>query len=259
MDRNLQLAAALVIALVALGGNFFVLQTENSQINQNKSALSSQITGLQDSLGALQTTVNTLRNQLSQSQQAQSAQAQQISALQNNLQDVQSQMANVIKEFNSNRSSDLAFQVQIYSQLQGISTTLQTLTDRLNALTPQVPLSTLVVIGDSYSNTTNTFTLTVQNTLNITVYAQISAMLYGTTSLENCNGVAGSYISQVLTFSPMSVTVTQLSLASGLYNGCAGNPITSLNMYYMIPQSTAVSLTYTFNIVPGYNQTTPSP
>jgi hypothetical protein len=252
LDRNLQLAAALVIALVALGGNFFVLLTENSQIDQNKSALSSQITVLQDSLGALQTTVNTLRNQLSLSQQAQSAQAQQVSALQGNLQDVQSQLANVIKEFNSNRSSDLAFQGQIYSQLQGISTTLQTLTGKLNALTPQVPLSTLVVIGDTYNNATNTFTLNVQNTLNLTVYAQISAVLYGTSS-QDCNQVAGSYISQVLTFLPKSMTVTQLSLASGVYDGCASNPVTSLSLSYIAAQSTEVSLTYTFNIVPGYN------
>lgn len=256
MDRNLLWVVALMIALVALGGNFFVLQTENTQMDQDKSVLSSQITGLQNSLDALQTTATGLQNQLSKSQQVQSAQAQQISVLQSNLTDVRSQLANVIEEFNSNRSNDLAFQGQIYSQLEGISTTLQTLTDRLNVLTPQVPLSTLVVIGDSYGNATGTFTLNVQNTLNITVYAQISAVLYGTTSLENCNSVAGSYISQVYTFLPRSVTVTQLSLASGLYDGCAGNPITSLDMYYLVAQSTAVSLTYMFNIVPGYNQTT---
>jgi len=257
LDRNLPLAAALVIALVALGGNFFVLQTENTQMNQNNSALSSRITELQNSLDALQTTANTLRSQLSQSQQAQSAQAEQVSVLQSNLTDVRSQLADVIKEFNSNRSSDLVVQGRIYSQLQTISTTLQTLADRLNVLTPQVPVSTLVVIGDSYDSATHTFTLNVQNTLNMTVYAQISATLKGTTSLENCDGVAGSYISQTYTFPPKSVTVTQLDLASGLYNGCAGNPITSLSMYYMVSQSTAVSLIYMFNIVPVYNQTTP--
>lgn len=253
MDRNLLLASTLVIALIALGGNFFVLETANSRMDKNNSAMSSQITGLQDSLDALQVTVNTLQNQLSKAEQAQTTQAELVSSLQSNLTDVRSQLVSVIDEFNSNRSSDLAFQGQIYSQLQGISATLKTLTNRLNVLTPQVPLSTLVVIGDNYSRTTNTFTLKVQNTLNITVYAQISAVLYGNTSKENCNSVAGSYISQVYTFLPTSVTVTQLSLASGLYNGCAGNPITSLNMYYVVAQSTAVSITYTFEIVPGYN------
>ncbi len=223
-------------------------------MNQNSMTLSSRITELQNSLIALQTTATKLENQLNRSQQAQSTQTQQISVLESNLTNVQARLASVIKEFNSNMSNNLAFQGQIYSQLQGISTALKTLTDKLNALTPQVPLSTLVVIGDSYDSTTGTFTFSVQNTLNITVYAQISAVLYGTTSLENCNSVAGSYISQVYSFLPTSVTVTQLSLASGLYNGCAGNPITSLNMYYMVAQSTAVSMTYTFNIIPGFNQ-----
>jgi len=233
-----------VIAIVALGGNFFVLQTENSQMNRDNSTLSSQIKGLQNSLNALQTAVNALPNQFS-------AQAKDISTLQSNLQDAQSQLTNVAKEFDSNRSVDLSFQGWVYYQLRVMNTTLQTLTDRL--LSFQVPLSTLVVIGDTYNSANNTFTLSVRNTQNITVYAQISALLYGTTSAENCNGVAGSYISQMYTFLPMSVTVTKLVLSSGLYNGCANNPVTSLDMYYMAAQSTAVSQTYMFNIVPEYN------
>jgi hypothetical protein len=252
-SRTFQLAAVLIITLVALGGDIFVLQTENSQIDQNNSAVSSQITSLQGSLNALQTSIAKLQTQLTQSQGALSAQAQQVAAIKGSLGSVQSQLANVTNEFNSNRSSDLIFQGQIYSQLQTIDVTLKSLTDRLNALTPQVPISTLVVIGDNYSSATDTFNFKVQNMLNSTVYAQISAVLFGTTSAENCGGVAGSYISQMYKFPPESVTVTQLSLSSGLYNGCAGNPVTSLHMYYMVAQSTAVSLTYIFNIVPGYN------
>lgn len=252
MDKNLQLAAALVIALIALGGNFFVLsqvdqnnstltskitvlQTENSRINLNNSALASQIE-------SLQTKVNTLQNQLS-------AQSRQVSSLESNLQNAQSQLANATKEFNS--TLDLAFQGWVYYQLRVMNATLQTLTDKLLML--QVPLSTLVVIGDSYDNATNTLTLSVQNTLNVTVYAQINAVLYGTTSAEDCNGVAGSYVSQMYTFPRMNQTVTQLSLASGLYNGCAGNPITHLSLYYMVGHSAAVSQTYKFNLVPAYN------
>lgn len=246
MNKNLQLAAALVIAIVALGGNFFVLQTENSQMNQDNSALSSQIKGLQNSLDSLQATVNTLQDQSS-------AQAKQVSVLQSNLTSVRSQLANMIKEFNSNRSEGIAFQGWVHYELYVMNATLQTLAGKL--LTLQVPLSTLAIVGDSYSSANNTFTLNVRNTQNIVVYAQINAVLYGTTSAENCNGAAGSYVSQIYTFLPMSVTVTKLVLASGLYNGCAGNPITSLHLYYMAAQSTAVSLTYTFNIVPEYNHT----
>jgi hypothetical protein len=243
-NKNLQLAAALVIALVALGGNFFVLQMENSQMDKNNSALSSQINGLQNSINSLQTAMSTMGKQLS-------TQGKQISILQSNLTDIQSRLTNMTKEFNSNRSINLAFQGWVYYQLHIMNVTLQTLTGRLLAI--QVPLSTLVIVGDSYSSATNTFTFNVQNTLNLTVYAQINAVLYGTTSAENCNGAVGSYISNVYTFSPMSVTVTQLSLASGLYNGCAGNPVTNLDLYYMASQSIAVSMTYKFNIVPEYN------
>ncbi|MGD0397236.1 MAG: hypothetical protein ABSB26_10095, partial [Nitrososphaerales archaeon] len=64
-NKNLQLAAALVIALVALGGNFFVLQMENSQMDKNNSALSSQINGLQNSINSLQTAMSTMGKQLS--------------------------------------------------------------------------------------------------------------------------------------------------------------------------------------------------
>jgi hypothetical protein len=243
LDKNLQLAAVLVIAIVALGGNFFVLQTENSQIDKNNSALSSQITQLQNSLALLQAEMSTLGNQFS-------AQAKNVSVLQSNLTDIQSQLAKMNGEFNSNRSVDLAFQGWVYYQIRQMNSTLQTLIGRL--LTIQVPLSPLVIVGDTYSNATHTFTLNVKNTLNVTVYAQIDAVLYGTTDAENCNGAAGSYISQVYTFIPMSVTVTQLILGSGLYNGCAGNPITNLTLFYMAAQSTAVSVHYAFNIVPVY-------
>jgi len=253
VDKNLQLAAALVIALIALGGNFFVLETENSQVSQNNSALSSQISGLQNSINSLQSTINTLQGQLSQAQKAQSSQSQQITLLKENLTTLQTGLASIITDFNSNRSSNIVFEEAIYSQLAEINNSLRTLTDRLNVLTPQVPISTLVVIKDNYSSLTYTFAINVQNTLNVTVYAQINAVLYGTTTLENCNFVAGSYVSQVYTFPPNSVTVTHLNLAGGLYNGCAGNPVTSLQFYYMVAQDEAVSLTYTFNIVPGYN------
>jgi len=245
--------AALVIAIIALGGNFFVLATENSQISQNNSALSTQIAGLEKSLNSLQTAADTLQSQLSQSQQAQSAQSQQVSILKENLTNVQSELTDVASELSSNSSSGAAFQSYVYAQLAKISTSLQSLTDRLDALAPQVPLSTLVITGDNFSKTTDTFTFSVENTLDVTVYAQIDALLYGTTTRENCDFVAGTYISQMYTFQPDTATVTTLALASGLYNGCAGNPVSSLSLYYMVPPSTAVSLTYQFNVVPGYN------
>jgi len=253
MEMNRQMMAVLLIAIVALGGNFLVLFTENSQISHDNSNLSTQIMALQGSLASLVDTTNNLQSQLNHEQGIQSTQSQQITVLKGNLTDIQLRLTNIIGEFNSSRLSDLSFQSYIYSQLQTINITLQSLTNKLGVLTPQIPLSTLVIIGDNYSSASSAFTFYVRNTLDENVYAQISALLYGTTTLENCGGVAGTYVSQIYAFKPLSVTVYQLSLASGLYNGCAVNPVTSLTLYLAASQSVAVSPTYQFNIVPGYN------
>ena len=46
---------------------------------------------------------------------------------------------------------------------------------------------------------------------------------------------------------------TKLNLALGSYAGfCGSNSVISLNMNFVIPQSTPVSPTYTFIIVPNY-------
>ena len=255
MVTNRQFRAVLVIALVALGGNLFVFLQVSSQISSNNSSLSTQISTLQASLNDLQVTANNLQSELTSSQHAQSVQVQQISILQGNLTDVQSRLTSLIGELKSNVSSGLTFQNYVYSQLQTINATLQSLTNKLDVLTPEIPISTLVIIGDNYSSATSTFTFYVRNSLAEPVYAQINALLYGTTHLENCNFVAGSYVSQVYEFKPLSVTVNQLSLSSGLYNGCADNPVSTLTLYYMASQSLAVSPSYKFNIVPVYNYT----
>lgn len=238
--------AALVVALVALGGDFVVLLTENSQLDQNKASLSSQITVLQYAIGSLQ-------SQLSQSQQAQNSDALQISTLQSDLRNVQSQLDNVIAEFNSNMLSNLAFQDQTYTQLQGVSVSLSVLTAKLNALTPEAPNSILAIINHTYDNATGTFTFVVQNTRNFTVYAQMSVQMF--TDESDC-GLVGSYYSQVYAFPPESETVTQLSLASTLYEFtepvCLGGPVTRINLYYMVGQFSGVSPIYEFDVVPGY-------
>jgi uncharacterized protein YoxC len=254
LNRNLLIAVALVVAIIALGGNFFVLYTENSTIDQNKTSLSSQITGLQNSITSLQGTINTLNNQLTQEQQTQSSEAQTVAGIQSDLQGVRAQLANVVTEFNSNRTNDLAFQGQVYAQLQSISSSLTTLANRLNSLTPQIPLTTLVIVGSSYDNVTNAFTFEVKNNLNSSVFAQLSAVVEGTTSNPDlCNGVAGSYISGVTSFGPLSVTPSVLSLPSITYNGCATNPVTTVTVIYVASNSTQVSKGYSFSVVPAYN------
>lgn len=156
-------------------------------------------------------------------------------------------------------------------QVSGLSQQNSNLARQLNALSQQnANLSqqlnylnccqsfALVIVSDTYGNATKTFTFEVRNNQNFTLYAQLSASLWGQGSLY-CSppgepGQAGSYISQVYTFPPKITTTTTLDLIYGNYVGfCGGNPVTSLQMSFFIPPSTAVSPTYSFDIVPGYN------
>jgi hypothetical protein len=97
---------------------------------------------------------------------------------------------------NSTKTSDSTSLQQVSAQLRGINSTVQTLSKELVALTPQVPLSTLVIVGNTYDNAFHTFQFTVHNTQGFIVYAQLSATLGGTSCLYN-NGqvsIAGLHI-----------------------------------------------------------------
>jgi hypothetical protein len=111
----------------------------------------------------------------------------------------------------------------------------------------------LIITGDSYNNVTHTFTFQVQNTENYIVYAQISASLWGI-SYFACSGQAGAFVSQVYTFAPGVVTTTSMNLALATYSGyCGDQPLSSVQMNLVIPQSTPVSPMYTFIVAPNYN------
>jgi hypothetical protein len=139
------------------------------------------------------------------------------------------------------------------TQTSSVTKTQTTTSTTTQTSISSVPQASLIVTSDSYTNATKTFTFQVQNTQNYTVYAQLSASLWGQTSYE-CNGQAGTFISQVYTFKPDSNTTTQLNLTLGSYVGyCGGEPLSSIQMNFVIPQSTAVSPTYTFIVVPNYD------
>ncbi|HME18993.1 MAG TPA: hypothetical protein VKF15_04585 [Nitrososphaerales archaeon] len=162
------------------------------------------------------------------------------------------QLNAVETELNGNVSNYLGFRNQVNYQLQNITNAINALTRRVNAIVPQVPLSSLTVVGDSYNSGNHTFIVNVKNNLNVTVYAQLEAELYGTGGAD-CSGIAGSYVSQVYYLPPGSVVSTTLPLSAGVYVGCAGNPITSTSVQYWASQQVRVSAPYTFQISPVYN------
>jgi hypothetical protein len=252
LNRNLTVLAALVIAAIALGGNFYVLFVANSQVEENRSLLSSQMSALQSSLTDLQGTASSLRSQLAQLQQSQSSETQAVAASQASLLSITRQIDAVATELNDNVSNYIGFRNQVNYQLQNITIELNLLSRRLNAIVPEVPLSSLTVVGDSYNTANYTFSFRVKNNLNVTVYAQLEAELYGTGG-SDCSGIAGSYVSQVYYFPPGSTVSTTLPLPAGSYGGCAGNPITSLSAQYWASQQVRVSPQYTFQISPVYN------
>jgi len=276
MERSgaLGISVAIVIGLAALGYGWYANSTTNSNLSSQSEELSSSISSLQATVGSLQSTITSLQGsitslqgtvtnlqgELTQNEQAESSSAQQISSiqssiagLQSSLQVLQGRVTSVSSSLNSTQSADAAELQQISSELQGISATIQALSAKVASLTPQVPLATLVVVGDTYDNASQTFQFTVQNTQNFTVYAQLSATLWGT-SCTYYNG-QGTYLSQVYTFSPLSNTVTTLNLNMGAYQSnqfCGHTPVVDLTMSYIAATSTSVSQMYTFNVVPYY-------
>ena len=252
MNNNLLAILAVALAGIALGGNFYVLFTANYQLEQDRSLLTVQISALQASISDLQAKVGTLRSQVSQMQQSQTTEAQAVAASEASLQNITRQLKAVSAELDGNVSNYLGFRGQVNFQLQNITNSLNAVNRRLNAIVPQVPLSSLVVVGDSYNSANYTYTFKVKNNLNVTVYAQLESQLYGTGG-SDCSGLAGSFVSQVYIFPAGAVTTTKIPLASSVWGGCAGNPISSLSVQYWASQQVRVSPQYTFQISPSYS------
>lgn len=178
-----------------------------------------------------------LKQQLSAVSQQGSALGQQVSSLDQEVSALQQRTVQVVTVSNT---------------IVTVETTTSVTTSTVTSVTA-VPEGTLVVVGDTYDNATHTFQFTVQNTQNLTVYAQLSATFWGT----DCTyyNSQGSYLSQVYTFKPTSNTNTSLNLSLGSYQSnefCGQTPVVYLTMSYVVT-SMSVSQTYTFDVVPYYS------
>ena len=205
------------------------LSQQNSNLNQQLVGLNQQNTNLVQQLSSLSQQNSNLNQQVGNLNEQLNGVSQAVSTLEQRTVQV----------------------VTITDMVVSVETTTSVTTTTQTSIS-QVPTSSLIVVSDSYSNTTKTFTFNVQNTQNYTVLAQLSASLWGATNF-GCNGQVGTFISQVYTFTPGETTTTQLNLALGTYAGfCGGQPLSSIQMNFVIPQSTPVSPTYSFIVVPNY-------
>ena len=249
-DLSSVIASIIVGALIvaAVGATYYLTSSQVSSLSAQNTNLEGQVGSLGDQLSGLNQQVASQNQQMSSQNQQLGSLNQQVSNLNQQLSDANDQISGLSQQI----STQTVTVVTETDSVNNIVTTTYVTTTTLTSIT-EVPMSTLVVLSDTYNNATKTFTFQVQNTENYTVHAQLSASLWGQTSF-GCNGQIGSYISQVYTFGPNSETTTVLNLTLGQYVGfCGANPTTSLQMTYVIPQSTSVSPTYSFNIVPGYD------
>ena len=231
-------------AYYATSNEFNTLSSQNANLSQQAANLSQQNANLNQQVAGLSQENTNLNQELSGVSQQNSNLNQQVAGLNQQLNGLNQAVSTL--EQRTLQVVTMTSVVVTVETTTSISTTIETSIS-------QVPESTLVVLSSTYSNATKTFTFKVQNTQNYTVYAQLSASLWGQGN-DFCNGQAGSYISQIYTFNADTVVSTALNLTLGQYVGfCGSNPVTSLQMNYVIPQSTAASPTYSFNIVPGYD------
>ncbi|MDG7000771.1 MAG: hypothetical protein JRN15_16890 [Nitrososphaerota archaeon] len=136
-----------------------------------------------------------------------------------------------------------------YTTLETVTSTT-TYTYRID----QVPSSALVVTAESYSNATKLITMTVQNTENYTVYAQVSATMYGNPCCGFGN-VAGSYSSTVFQFNPLASSIISFSITQGNYYGDCIGYVSTVQLYFTVATqsgSSQASGNYTFQISPAF-------
>lgn len=226
--------ATVIVGIIIVAGLVgYTFYTNSSSL----SSLSNQNVNLKQQLSGVSQQASTLGQQVSNLNQQESSLNQQISTLNQQVSILQQKTIQV---------------VTIVDTVEIVETTTSTTTSTVTSVSA-VPQSTLVIVGNTYDNASQTFQFTVQNTQNFTVYAQLSATFWGTScSFYNSQG---SYLSQVYTFKPLSKTVTTLNLNLGAYQSnqfCGHTPVVDLTMSYIAATSTSVSQTYTFNVIPYY-------
>ena len=243
---------AIIVAFSALAYSWYANITMSDQISALSETPSSKFAELRSSIDSVQGQISSIQSSLTQNQKADTTSDQLIASLQASIKTLESKFSTVSSQLDTTKSSNTASLQQISSQLQSINATVKTLSAKLNTISPQIPQSTLIIVGNSYNNITKTFTFVVQNTQSNVIYAQLSATLLSIACSNNVK-TAGTYMSQVYTFKPGQNTNTTMELRQGTYLVCNQyKSISSFSMNIITAPNIAVSPTYTFNVAPPY-------
>ena len=187
--------------------------------SSNQTALAQQKSAYDTQISALQGQISTIQTQLASAEQQESADSNAISSLQSSVTSIQTQLPTISR----------------------------------------VPQATLVITNDVYNSGNTTFTFTVKNTQNYTVYAQLSATVEGDTG--SCPSFdVYIYASQIYNFTPretisvpLNLALSSQSVAAGSYSNPACSSVNEAIVQFILPQSTAISSTYDFTVSPNYN------
>lgn len=239
MSQAVTFGVVLLVVAAALGGvQYYTWNITNTQVAQDRATSSSEVAGLQSSINSLQST-------LAQYQQAQSSNTQQVASIQSSLQVLQGKLSSVGSQLNSTQLTGAAEQQSLSLLLQNMSATMKTLTAKVNSLTAQIPIATLVVTNDIYNSATKTFSFSVQNTQNSTVLAQISVQVTGNCGCGYSN--MGFFISPVYQFAPHAISAAQYNTTLTSFNGydTNQNPM-DFSLSLVTGNNVVVSPAYTF-------------
>ena len=150
--------------------------------------------------------------------------------------------------------STASYAIYVTQTITSVNTQTVTSVSTSTQSVTQVPDSALVITNESYSNSTNTVSLSVQSTEDYTIYAQFSATMYG----NPCCGfgdTAGSYTSSVLQFSPLTTTDVSFNIVLANYYGDCISYVSSTQLYFGVTNGSnvlQVSGEYTFQISPAF-------
>ena len=237
--RSLALVLATILIIVTVGFAYYysITSTTLSDLQQQVSLLSQQVKEygtLRASLQSLQTREQTMISQLQSIQ----------SRLQSNYEQLQAQLQSS-RALSEGQASQIQ---QLKSGLDDVQSQLRSLQTKYSSLQPQMPLTTLVITGNSYDSAGGAESFIVQNTFSGSVYAQLQVSV-------RCNRVGGiplcettpmgSYTSNVVQFNPSSTTVVSFKLSE--IHWIYTDHIEPSNLeVYLIAARTPVSQTYVF-------------
>ncbi len=225
-----------------------VLQTKLTSDEGQISSLDSQISSLQTQLGNQESSLQNVMSGQQSNANTIGQLSSSLQSLQSSLQSIQSSLTVVQVQVQGaqNSSQSNANQLaQIQTEIQDANASIVSIVTDLKNLQPQEPISTLMVIASSFNNGTNTETLTVQNTWNGTVDAQLQATVLCITrpgQIFNCPNPVATYTSNVMQFGSMSTSSVSFKLSQ--FDNLSSGTMDQLQFYFFA-SSTVLSPTYT--------------